>query len=79
MAAFISTMFHTPLLSELLPPQEPAWCVEMPVNDEKLTKLAMEVAKLRGEVWELSVRLHALEARMVTISEMLEAAGEHET
>ena len=44
----------------------------MPVNDDKLTALAQEVMRLRSDLLELSARQHALEARMITISEMIE-------
>lgn len=53
--------------------------VAMPVNDDKLTQLAQEVMRLRSDLLELSARQHVLEARMITISEMFETAGERET
>lgn len=63
------------LPTETQPPS--AKKVAMPVNDDKLTQLAQEVMRLRSDLLELSARQHALEARMITISEMLEAAGQH--
>ena len=46
-------------------------------DDEKLTTLALEVARLRGEVLELAARQHSLEARLITISEMIESEAHH--